>query len=415
MTRHASAPTVLLSFLLAVLASDADAQQRMRMSMPNASTFTVTAESGVPEVPFRVVNNHLLLSVSVNGSPPLDVILDTGMPAPGLALHTTPETEALDLEFDPSFQAQVRGAGGDGKGYAAKMAPNQSIAMEGLTIDGTSVILMPALRGFAGYHQGVIGYSLFERFVVELDFEEGLMRLHPPESYAPPPDAIVLPITFHHRVPYVNLGLTLQGGERFEALVVVDLGASHAISLNADWSDRIVVPEEAPTAILGRGLSGPVNGKVDRIAALDLGGAVLRDVVASFPVSEHQNPRGLDSLAGNLGSEVLRRFRTTFDYKGQRMVLQPNRAFDEPFRFDRSGLRLLAAEALEVEGVMAGSPAEASGVRVGDVVTHVNGRPVGGADYGDVREVLMGTGDVRLSIARGDERLEITLTLRRLV
>ena len=80
-----------------------------------------------------------------------------------------------------------------------------------------------------------------------------------------------------------------------------------------------------------------------------------------------------------------------------------------------SGLRLLAAEALEVEGVMAGSPAEASGVRVGDVVTHVNGRPVGGADYGDVREVLMGTGDVRLSIARGDERLEITLTLRRLV
>ncbi len=38
-----------------------------------------------------------------------------------------------------------------------------------------------------------------------------------------------------------------------------------------------------------------------------------------------------------------------------------------------------------------------------------------GADYGDVRETLMGAGDVRLSILRGDERLEVTVTLRRMI
>ena len=41
---------------------------------------------------------------------------------------------------------------------------------------------------------------------------------------------------------------------------------------------------------------------------------------------------------GSLGSEILKRFKVVFDYKNQLMYLQKNRFFDEPFRYDRSGL-----------------------------------------------------------------------------
>ena len=407
---------ILIPAALALgLVSGLDAQQRQRMSLPDTSTRTIEAEGGVAEIPFRLVNNHLIIPVSVNGSEPLDVVLDTGMPAAGLAIYDGPRLQSMDLDVDPSIQAQVGGAGGDGRRLMARIAMSESLSLPGLQIEGTRVIVLPEMPEMSGYHDGIIGYSLFGGFVVELDYDERVVRLHEPAAYRAPADGLIVPLTFHHRVPYADVTLEPTAGEPFDTKVAVDLGASHAISLNRAHSDRIRLPANTLSAIIGRGVSGPVRGEVGRIAGLGLGGARLADVVATFPVSEHQNPRGIDSLGGNLGSDVLRRFNTTFDYAGERMILVPNRAHAEPFTFDRSGLRLALGEKLQVEGVIAGSPAEESGVEVGDLLTHVNGEPVGSADYGEVRATLMGSGEVRLKLERGGATLEKTVRLRRLI
>lgn len=410
--------THLKLFVFAALAlglSAGSSAQQHRMAMADPSSFTVTAENGVPEIPFRVINNHLILPLSVNGSKPLDIALDTGMPAAGLALYGGPGIETLDLDIDPSIQAQVGGAGGQGGRLSAEIAMSESLSLPGLEIEGARVIVMPAMPDFAGYHDGIVGYSLFGNYVVELDYDERLMRLHDPVSYEAPARAHVVPLTLKNRLPYVTARVTLYDRQPFETKVVVDLGASHAISLNTDFSERISVREKFLSAIIGRGLSGPVRGRVGRIAELELGGARLSDVVATFPVSEHQNPRGVDSLGGNLGSDVLRRFNTTFDYAGERMILVPNQSTGEAFRFDRSGMRLGLGEQMKVEGVIAGSPAEESGVEVGDFLTHVNGQAVSASDYGTIRKTLMGAGAVRLTLRRAGRTIEKTVTLRRLI
>lgn len=381
----------------------------------DSTRLTVTAENGVTELPFKLINNHVILPVSVNGSPTFNVLLDTGMPGPGLALYGGPRAEALDLGFDPAIQVQIRGAGGQGERLVARVAMEESLALAGVAIDKARVLLLPALPEFGGYHDGIIGYSLFERFVVELDYDERRVRLHDPRSYETPHDAHVLPLTLRGKVPHVTLWVTPRGRKAFEARVVVDLGAAHAISLNTDSADDVVIPEEALTTTLGHGLSGPVKGEVGRIAALELGGARLRNVLASFPVSGHQNPRGDTSLTGNLGNEVLRRFNTTFDYAGGRLILQPNESFGQPFTFDRSGIVLGLGSELKVVDIIVGSPAEVSGIQIEDVVTHVDGEAVAGKDLGDVREVLKATGKVQLSLRRGKKTFQKTLTLRRLI
>ena len=406
---------ILPAILTATLCVSASVGAQVRMSLPDSQVFTVKAESGVPEIPFKLINNHLILPLSVNGSADIDVALDTGMPAPGLAVYGGARIEKLNLNIDPSIQARIGGAGGDGARLTAQIAMEEALSIPGLTIDKARVIVMPPLPGLSGYHDGIIGYSLFGRFVVELDYDRQLMRLHDPDSYETPSGAHVLPLAIRNRLPYVTLQVAVGGGEPFDAEVVVDLGASHAISLNTDESDHVTVPDEALTAVLGRGISGPVRGQVGRLASLGLGGAQLDDVLASFPVSEHQNPRGVDSMAGNLGSDVLRRFKTTFDYAGGRLILEPNESFSEPFRFDHSGMRLWPGSELKVEHVIAGSPAEESGIQVDDVVTHINGEAVSGKDYGDVKKTLMVPGEVRLSLRRGEQVLEKKLVLRRLI
>lgn len=405
---HRSRSLLAMATALSMAASVA-AQQPAELG-----SSTGTASSVVVEVPYRLINNHLILPLSINGSEPLDIALDTGMPAAGLALYDHPRNADLGLDINPAMTAQVGGAGGSGQRFEARIAMSEKLSLPGLELQ-ERVIVMPAMPGLSGYHDGIIGYSFFGNFVVELDSDRKLLRLHDPESYQAPPDAVVVPLAFEGRLPHITVGLDIAGTKPFEAKVVVDLGASHPISLNRDESDEIVLPATSLSTLIGRGISGPMRGEVGRIASLRLGTLELRDVVTTFPVSEHQNPRGVDSLAGNLGNDVLRRFNTTFDYSHNRMLLMPSRSTDEPFHFDRSGLRIGLGEKLVVEAVIEGSPAEDSGIEVGDFLTHVNGEPVSVKQYGEVRTTFLGTGEVRLTLQRGEATFDKTIRLRSLI
>ena len=382
---------------------------------PGSHVATITAPEGVSEIPFSLQNGLVVLPLSVNGSEPLEIVLDTGMPVPGLLLYEGDSTAGLGLRLDPTRSARVGGAGGAGITHEARVAMSETLELPGLRIDRSRVLLIPGLEEFVSSHDGILGFSLFTNFVVELDFDHHRIRLHDPQSYDPPDEAVVLPLSFEGRSPHTHIRLELEEEEPFDAKVVVDLGASHALSLNTHGSDRIEVPSKSRETPLGRGLSGPVEGHVARIKLLQLGRLQLRNVVTSFPVRRHQNPRGTKSLDGNLGCGALRRFKTTFDYAGRRLVLEPNATFQEPFRFDQSGLRLAYGTELRVEHVLTGSPAEESGIEKGDVLTHLEGEAVNREDRERVLDALRNSGSVRLTLRRGEGLSTRTVELRPLI
>ncbi len=99
---------------LAVL--PAAAQERhpqQRMSAPSG-TSDVHLPDGVDHIklPLKTDSEYIVLPISVNGSDPLPMVLDTGMPVPGIALFDGEHLEKLDLEYLP-MPAQIGGAGGD--------------------------------------------------------------------------------------------------------------------------------------------------------------------------------------------------------------------------------------------------------------------------------------------------------------
>lgn len=379
-------------------------------ALPDRTIYTVAAESGVPEIPFERVNNHVVLPLSVNGSEAFRVVLDTGMPASGLVLYGSERADALELDYAP-MQAQVGGAGGHGAPIAARVAMEEQLGLPGLEMQRSRVLVLDTPDDFVDYHDGIVGYSLFSQFVVEIDNDRELIRLHDAESFEAPAAARELPLTLRGNMPFVEVGVTLDGEASFNADVVVDLGASHALSLNTAADERIRVPDPSLAATLGHGLSGPIDGRVARIDRLSLGGYELREVVTSFPVAEHQNPRGMDSLDGNLGNGALSRFTTIFDYEGGRMLLVPGERGDEPFEFDMSGLQIAhGGSELRIERVRADSPAAKAGLRVGDVVTHVDGRRTSRVS---LKQRLRTAAPIELTLLRGGERIERRLELTR--
>jgi C-terminal processing protease CtpA/Prc len=157
---------------------------------------------------------------------------------------------------------------------------------------------------------------------------------------------------------------------------------------------------------------------VGRIAALDLGGFELSNVVASYPISEHQNPGGMDSRNGNLGNDILKRFNVTFDYQQKRMLLEPNQRYDDPFEFDMSGIVFQQDDerGVYIESILPDSPARDAGLRPDDVILTVNGADAAAVGYMAIREQLRKDGEnVTIRYRRGKKVREVSIKLRRLV
>ncbi len=90
-----------------LVASPALAQHRMRMP---ASRTQVELPAGKDSIrlPLKTSGNHIILPLSVNGSEPLSVVLDTGMPMGGLVLFDTEEVNAIGLEYSTMQVSSVR-------------------------------------------------------------------------------------------------------------------------------------------------------------------------------------------------------------------------------------------------------------------------------------------------------------------
>lgn len=127
--------------------------------------------------------------------------------------------------------------------------------------------------------------------------------------------------------------------------------------------------------ITGGGFGGSFTSRIGRMRSMSVGPYTWQDplVILSGVTS---GALASEDLAGNVGNGILDRFRVTLDYERRVMWLEPGRRFGERDGFSRSGVQLAAVGGRIVIGqVVAGSPGWKAGIRSGDVVEAVNGRP----------------------------------------
>jgi S1-C subfamily serine protease len=123
------------------------------------------------------------------------------------------------------------------------------------------------------------------------------------------------------------------------------------------------------------------------------------------------------SYQGNIGGGVLKRFVVTFDYGHQVMYLKPlPQPVADVGSFDRSGMWINAVDqGMQVMDVTANGPAQEAGIRVGDVITQVDGKPATSIPVYELRRQWRdgkpGT-VVKLTLKRGPGTRAAAITLR---
>ncbi len=402
-----------LMILAAVLALPAHTQGHGSIPMTEQVRFPQGRDS--VSFPFENWGEHLIIPVSVNGLPPLQMVFDTGMPIPGVLLYEGALVDSMKLAFGP-MQVNVGGAGGDGT-LKARLAPGVTLGLGALSVSGSIAIVMPQ-TAMSNLHDGIIGASLFNGLVVSVDHDQGVMTLTRREAFTPPKGATEVPLEVVGRHAYVKAGVVGADGKLTSVRLILDLGATHSVSLNRRANAGVRLPAGAFASRIGRGMSGVVTGSVGRIAGFELGGHRLTGVVATFPDSAFENPSGLDSGDGNLGGGILGRFNVTLDYGGKRMYLVPNHRIGDPFEWDMTGVSFEIGDRgdIEVKAVLPGSPAESAGVKTGEALIAVDGVKAVPRDLLRERARFRKEGREVVLTLRSDGRdRQVKLKLRRLV
>ncbi|WP_310396280.1 aspartyl protease family protein [Hymenobacter sp.] len=340
------------------------------------------ARRKVARVEFAMHRNLLVVTGTLNGFGPYNFLLDTGV---STSILTSPAlADSLRLRHGQRFR--VVGAGGLESGLLAYQTDSVRTALPGVVAPFmTWLVLSEDVLNLSGYVgvpiHGILGSELFRSFVVTLRPEVNQLVLDAPATYRGPRGKrwSSIPLILQNNKAYVVAGVQLSDSLTLPLKLVLDTGASHALSLELDSDPRLRGPARRLPTDLGRGLTGIVQGYLGRVTTMQLGRYTMRSVLTSFPNAADVHRRTDVPRNGNVGYELLKRFSLVVDYPHQRLLLRPNTQFRDPFEHDMCGVELLATgpdyRRFLVLRVMPGSPAAAAGLEVDEELLSINFLP----------------------------------------
>jgi hypothetical protein len=379
------------------------------------------AEARSWEVPVDLVAGKLFVPVTVNDQGPFAFVIDTASPP-----------TVMDSDLAARLGIELEGAmpvGGAGEGLMmASLAKGVTLKVGDFPAPRRPVwaLSLNSKLGFFNGHElmGLIGNDIVQRYITTIDYAGRKAVFREPRGFKYEGAGAVLP-TRVRSYTYIHGRVTPPGREPIDAIFVVDTGAGVGVALNTKFvTDHALLDLDTPKfqATVGFGLGGEVRHTVCRMDELRLGAgdtavAIPRPVVALS--QDHGGALAATGYDGIIGAEILSKFTVIFDGPGRRMILEKNATFPEPMDFDMSGLTVVADEArrhLVLYRVRDGSPAAEAGLREGDVLISLDGQPVDAPDRERVREALKRDGERRtLRIRRGEDEIEASITLRRMV
>lgn len=380
------------------------------MPAPPPPDFSFAGGKTSTTVPFALVNNHIYVDVRLNGQGPFRFLCDTG----GANIVTPTLAKQLGLRSEGALQG--RGVGDKSEDVALSTVDTVTVGDATIRDQVFAVFPMESFEKVEGLPvQGLIGYEVFKRFVVEVKYGSGLLGLALPSSFRYVGKGTAVPFQFNGHVPQVEGAIDGIPG-KFD----IDTGSRSSVDLLGPFVAEHGLREKygaTEAVVTGWGVGGPARSYVTRAKELKLGAVVVRDPVTLLSAQE----KGAFSdpyVAGNVGGGLLKRFDVTFDYEQKRLYLEPNANARVRDTFDRSGMWInVEGMTFLVVDVLAGGPAALAGVRVSDRIVAVDGVQASRMTVSELRTLLRtrkpGT-RVRLLVESDGKRRKAVLVLREL-
>lgn len=429
---------------------------------PNAfsqNDFVIENDKGKFKQKFDLINDLVIVPVEVNGRE-LSFLLDTGVNSTIIFSLSSEDSTSVNNPLT----VYLKGMGVGKPLRALKSSHNTLKVGDAVSRDHSIYIIEGEVfsisnrLGFA--LNGILGYEFFKEFVIEFNYKRKFMKVFNKNEYeySDCRRCIDLPLKFYRNKPYVELEVSIEGEGAKAVDLLVDSGSGDALWLFNNEERGIYLPERSFEDFLGFGISGSVYGHRSRIDALSLGRYVLEDITVSYPDSlSLEAVSSFEERDGSVGAQVLKRFHSVVDYNAKNLRLKPNNDFHDPFEYNMSGVVVKhngyqvvkntapantfqiqdddpAEEgtrvyqttrqvvyslepSYEVAEIRPDSPAEISGLMIGDEIIKLNGRPAYKFTLQKISEIFSSKEGkrIRMEVLREGQVLEIEFRLERIL
>lgn len=385
------------------------------------------------EMSFKDESNLIVIPILVNGEGPFNFILDTGSES-GMIFDrfVIAENNLVNARTIPIY------AKNGSKITDLLVANDIDIQMKGVNGERQSMLVLEQnsmnIENILGVNaHGVLGSELFNRFVVEIDYENEKLRLYEPDKFKAPKGFQKIDINIKDFRPYIKASVKQKGEKKINLNLLIDTGASSALFLDEQRNDEVVLPEKTVEHALGSSLSGMMEGKVGRVKQLNIGRNLrFRRIVTSYPdewqvKSEIGTKGNKITRSGTIGSDVLSRFTVIFDYLNSVVYLKKGRDYRDPFKFNTAGFTFISKPNTEVDGIgpkqffvsriIPNSPAALAGIKADDEIISIEGKPIFFYSFTDINGFLRepAGSKITLVIKRNGELFRKDLVLKKLI
>ena len=380
---------------------------------------TLPADKTEPVIPFELINRHIFVKINVNNSDPLWFILDTGDKFAIIDLE-----RAKSLGLDLQGQVNVGGAGaGVLKGAYVKDSSFTLAGLEGFKQPVTLALPLDILKPNFGHDvDGIIGSDFIKQFVVEVDYSARVITLHDKKSFSYSGPGEIVPTRLDSGGhPIIQGEIMLQGRDAIKGDFVIDLGSGGALALTRPFVESQHLPDsnqKTIRAIGAGGTGGAIAGRIGRISALKVGKFTVDNPITMFS-EDTQGAFASAAIQGNIGAQIMCKFKILLDYDHNRIILEPNASFKEPMDHASSGLKIIGEgkdyRTFRIREVLENSPGTEAGLQRDDVIIAINERPATELTLTKLIEQFERTVAYKLTVRRGLQTLQVIITPRKLV
>ncbi|HKU80535.1 MAG TPA: aspartyl protease family protein [Candidatus Tumulicola sp.] len=393
------------------IANPADGLAHLNKPSSDVHDFSIAGGASQTSVPFDLVENHVYLSVMLDGKGPYRFIYDTG--------GANIVDPAVAREIGAAGHGSIQGGGVGSTTESVSFAKVDSLQIGDATVKDQLFGVAPTRLGFgmSGGQpvDGLIGFEVLSRFVTTFDYPHDRVVLAMPGASAPA-GAHVESFVLDGRQPQFACAI-----DTIASQCTLDTGSRASISLMSPFiaAHPSVVPavESAP-GVNGFGFGGPAMGKLGRITSVSFASFTLHDVVGDFS-TQTKGAFAVPFVAANVGGGIFKRFSLTLDYGRQTMALVAGPGFAQPDVYERAGLFLLnRGGKYVVIDARPGTPAAKAGILKGDTIDTIDGKPAASMSLQAVRELFFGAPGTVLQLGLIDKdgaKRTVSLTLQNIV
>lgn len=286
-------------------------------------------------IKFELYKDLIVIPAKINDTLKVRLILDTGTRS--MLLYGKRFAGLQNL----SANRQIKVSGwGSPDGVAAAVAYPNNIQIGHVTGEALAIAVVPGRSLFAEKPKidGIIGYELFVKFVVEINYKTRMIHLFEKMPFRHTHGFTAVPLEINKAMPQVQSSIILSDKTRVDLRLLVDTGSSLGLTLfSKDQFGGYASDIQRP---VGVGLNGIIRGFDLYLKHLFLANLEVKSI-PSHLVNVEQHPDDKFTFCGSIGAAFLKKHIVIFDYPSSRMFLLSYKAAKAATKAARDVVRIV--------------------------------------------------------------------------